>query len=86
MPGGLMEAEKLEICSEVHTTQYGFTWGPIEVQRLASFISSVRRDKGECLVIGVYTGEGKNRKQKLEIYASPTGQSVRVWRDGKELK
>lgn len=63
-------------------TAYGFRWGPVEVERMAS----VPRSGGECRIIGVYTGEGRKRNRRLEIYVSPAGNSIRVWRDGKELK
>ena len=66
---------------EHEPSRYGFSWGPIDVERMASF----PRDGGECRVIGVYTGAGDQRKRRLEIYVSPTGRSVRVWRDGVEL-
>lgn len=59
-------------------TPYGFTWGPIEVRRLATF-------KGNR-ILGVYIDDDKSARPRLEIYVSPTGRSVRVWRDGNELK
>lgn len=59
-------------------TRYGFTWGPLEVRRLATF-------KGNR-VLGVYIEGDDSQHPRLEIYVSPTGRSVRVWRDGKELK
>lgn len=65
-------------------TRFGFKWGPVAVERLAD----LPRDGGRCRVIGVYRVEGPNREgldKILEIYVSPKGQSVRVWRGGKEL-
>ncbi len=59
-------------------TSYGFTWGPMEVRRLATF-------KGNR-VLGIYIEDDGSQHPRLEIYVSPTGRSVRVWRDGKELK
>jgi hypothetical protein len=59
-------------------TPYGFTWGPIEVQRITTF--NGRR------ILGLYIDSDKPRRARLQIYVSPTGRSVRVWRDGKELK
>lgn len=50
--------------------QYGFTWGPVKVQRTAVMPQGHH----------VLTVNG------LDIYVSPTGRSVRVFRDGKELK
>lgn len=60
-------------------TQYGFTWGPMEVSRR----SSMTRRAGEGLsrALGV-----KTPYHDLDVYVSPTGRSVRVFRDGKELK
>jgi hypothetical protein len=66
-------------------TRYGFQWGPVAVERLAS----IKDGRGERRrVLGIYIGDSDNphRKQALEIYVSPSGRSVRVWRDGKELK
>lgn len=54
-------------------TQYGFTWGPAEVTRMATF--------RETRVLGIRTG-----RHKVAVYVSPTGRSVRVFKDGKELK
>ena len=62
-----------------HWTEYGFVWGAAEVERMASL-------PGGSRVIAVYTEVGNKRKRRLEIYVSPTGRSVRVWRDGKELR
>lgn len=67
----------------ISTTQFGFKWGPVEVRRLASF---PRTGGGKCIVMGLYVGEGDKREQKLEIYVSPSGRSVRCWRDGRELR
>lgn len=66
-------------------TQYGFKWGPVAVERLAEF----PRSGGQCKVMGLYRVKGPTRadmEQVLEIYVSPTGRSVRVFRNGKELK
>jgi len=52
------------------TDEYGFTWGPVTVQRTAVMPQGHH----------VLTVNG------LDIYVSPTGRSVRVFRDGKELK
>lgn len=61
--------------------RYGFAWGPCQVERMAEF----PRPNGVCRVIGVYVEDGGDRHPELEIYVSPTGRSVRVWRRGKEL-
>ena len=53
--------------------QFGFQWGPVRVTRL---FSMVRKDR-EHWAVSV---------NDLDIYVSKTGRSVRVFRDGKELK
>lgn len=55
-------------------TTFGFDWGPVKVERIAHF--KPRKDR-EAFILGV---------NDLEIYVSKTGRSVRVFRDGKELK
>jgi hypothetical protein len=55
---------------------YGFTWGPVTVTRLAH----LKIGKRESYVTEVATS-----KHRVEVYASRTGRSLRVWRDGKEL-
>lgn len=55
---------------------YGFGWGPMRVVRYASF----QRPTGLCRVLGIEVG-----KKRLHVYVSPTGRSVRVYLDGKEL-
>lgn len=64
-------ATKTEASSEL--TQFGFTWGGATVTRCADFDGTV--------VIEV-AGSGK----KVTVYVSPTGRSVRVFKDGQELK
>lgn len=56
------------------TTTYGFDWGPVVVRRIAHF--SPRKDR-ESYILCV---------NGLDIYVSRTGRSVRVFRDGEELK
>jgi len=61
-------------------SDYGFKWEQVEVERLASILrksTDINSDK----IIRVRT-----KYRDLEIYVSPTGRSVRVWRDHKELK
>lgn len=58
-------------------TPHGFTWGPMTVDRLAA----VDRSGGRYRVLRVSTGF-----QALDIYVSPTGRSVRVFRNNQELK
>lgn len=54
------------------TTPYGFSWGPAEVTRLAEINGS--------RILRLATDQ-----RDIQISVSPTGRSVRVWRDGKEL-
>lgn len=60
--------------------EYGFTWGPIKVTRVTQV--ERRRGAGNTRVLQVLTATGVT----LNIYVSPTGRSVRVFRGGKELK
>lgn len=55
-------------------TKYGFRWGPIEVIRCTEIDGAV------ALRVETFGGEG------IEVYSSPKGKSLRVFRDGKELK
>ncbi len=56
--------------------RYGFTWGNVKVTRMAE----ITRPTGTCRVLSV-----SSDKVRLEIYVSPTGRSVRVYRNGTEL-
>lgn len=60
-----------------HDDQYGFRWGPVRIIRYAIF----DRPTGLCRVIGI----DSDKAPRIQIYVSPTGRSVRVYRDGKEL-
>jgi len=60
-------------------SDYGFEWEQVEVERLASILRKPT-DAHSDKVIRVRT-----KYRNLEIYVSPTGRSVRVWRDHKEL-
>jgi hypothetical protein len=55
--------------------RYGFRWGPMSVVRAAMF--------GQRRVLSITT-DGTN--DRLSVYVSPTGRSVRVFRNGKELR
>ena len=55
-------------------THYGFQWGPMEVERSLEY-RGVR-------VVRLKTDKGRT----LEVAVSPTGQSVRVWLDGKKME
>lgn len=58
---------------------YGFKWGQVVVERLGSILRKPT-DPNSDKIIRV-----KTQYRNLEIYVSPTGRSVRVWRDHKEL-
>lgn len=53
-------------------TRWGFIWGVAKVARVMQYRGS------RILAIDTL-------HRHLEISISPTGRSVRVWRDGKEL-
>lgn len=59
------------------TYPYGFQWGPASVERTAV----VERPNGPYRILTVRTPF-----QELDIYLSPTGRSVRVFRGGRELR
>lgn len=65
--------------SDGSLTQYGFTWGPIEVERMTAF--EFRAGRGVSRSLKVATPYGA-----VNVYVSPTGRSIRVFRDGKELR
>ena len=54
-------------------TDYGFAWGALDVQRIASDVEN------GWVVIGLDT-----RMAKVQVYATKTGK-VRIYLDGKEL-
>lgn len=56
--------------------RYGFRWGPMSVVRAATFA-------GDRRVLSITTDGSDDR---LSVYVSPTGRSVRVFRNGKELR
>lgn len=61
-------------------TSYGFNWGGVmDVERINA--TEWRKGEGLSRVVGITTPH-----HKTDIYVSPTGRSVRVYRDGKELK
>lgn len=59
--------------------RYGFRWGPMVVQRAAEFPRGDVDKPTRCLRVITDTGA------EVEVYVSPTGRSLRVYRDGKEL-
>ena len=58
---------------ETRLTEFGFVWGPVEVERVMEARGS--------RIIGIST-----QKRRLQVYISPSGRSVRVFEAGKELK
>ncbi|PBI96963.1 hypothetical protein BKP42_36230 [Rhodococcus erythropolis] len=64
--------------SIVEPTRFGFKWGPLEVERTSTFHGS------HVLTIAP---KGKRKsKQAITVYVSKAGQSVRVFKNGKEMK
>ena len=64
--------------SDFNEDDFGFRWGPITVQRYAQ----LNDRNGPIRVLGIES----DKASTLHIYVSPTGRSVRVFRNGKELK
>jgi len=65
-----MKPELLQI------TPYGFRWGPLEVERTMT----VPPPRGGYVL--TVRGEGT----EIQVYVSRAGRSIRVSREGKELK
>jgi hypothetical protein len=59
--------------SLVDAELYGFRWRQLDVIRLM--------ERDESRVVSV-----ESDYHKVQVYVSPTGRSVRVWKDGEELK
>lgn len=64
--------------NEDGSTRYGFRWGPVKVERVAA----IKRGAGTYRVLRLATVSG----QVLDIYISPEGRRVRVFRKNKEMK
>ncbi|NKS12559.1 hypothetical protein GS580_16605 [Rhodococcus hoagii] len=62
--------------SEDITTQYGFRWGSAEVARVM---------KHQGTHVGE-VGPAGRPQDGVEVYVSPTGRSIRVFKNGLELK
>lgn len=60
----------------VTTYPYGFDWGPASVERA----TIIERPNGPYRVLTVRTPF-----QEFQLYISPTGRSVRIFRGGQEL-
>lgn len=56
-------------------TPFGFTWGPIEVNRCAT----LERGDSRTRVVQVKAGN-----RTLDVYISETGRSIRIFEDHKE--
>lgn len=59
-------------------TDFGFRWGPMEVTRAASWPQHAKTKISRALRI-------HTPKQFVDIVVSPSGNSVRVFRNGVEL-
>jgi hypothetical protein len=57
-------------------TEFGFKWGPLEVARFGEF----PRNKGVERVVRVSTAYGA-----VDVYVSPSGKSIRVYRGTHEM-
>ena len=57
--------------NETQITKYGFTFGPLNVERVSA------TDRGVCLKVETGT-------QALYIYATPAGRSLRVFRGNRD--
>lgn len=54
--------------------QFGFRWGQLDVSRYFSLGTGQK-----CLAV-------LTDHTSIEVYVSPTGRSIRVFKDGKEMK
>lgn len=63
--------------SDTHRSFAGFSWGPITITPHAV----IDRGRGTYRVLRLTSGP-----VELHIYISPTGRSVRIFRDGRELR
>ncbi|MES9514107.1 hypothetical protein ACIQYW_14065 [Rhodococcus erythropolis] len=64
--------------SIVEPTRFGFKWGPLEVERTSTFHGSH--------VLTIAPNGKRKSKQAITVYVSKAGQSVRVFKNGKEMK
>lgn len=64
----------IEHPSALVSTDYGFTWGPLTVERTAIMPQGAH-------VITVRSAAGKT----IDIYVSPAGRSIRVFDGAREL-
>jgi hypothetical protein len=59
--------------------RYGFRWGNLVVERLASFAARIYGDD-RTRVLRIKTDQSS-----IEVYVSPGGRSIRVFKKGREL-
>lgn len=64
--------------SGLSETMFGFIWGPVEVKRLATWPTSGASRLARS--VGLTT-----RYHSVEVYVSPTGKRVRVFKNGVEM-
>lgn len=60
---------------------FGFRWGQVLVERLAS-IHRRKGDRCSWKIIRITPDTGKT----VEVYISPTGRSIRIYKGHRELK
>lgn len=60
---------------------FGFRWGQVLVERLAS-IHRRKDDAHSWKIIRITPDTGKT----VEVYISPTGRSIRIYKGHKEMK
>lgn len=60
---------------------YGFTWFP-EDSKVGIYVQRTATINGAAILhVGV-----EDMENRIEVYVSPAGRSLRVFRDGKELE
>lgn len=72
--------DQVDMPAEGFDTDYGFVYGPMEVIRAAKVVG--KQGKVKSFIITVAT-----ERESVDIYVSPGGRSIRVFRtgDGVEL-
>lgn len=61
------------------TTLHGFNWGPMKVIRAARFAGRPRHPGNRVVII-------ETRYESVSVYVTEGGRSIRIFKDGKELK
>jgi hypothetical protein len=68
----------------VYNDQYGFRWGLIKVERTGAI--ERRKGAGKHRTLTVIIGKpGEVPYHEVDIHVSPTGRSVRIYLDHREL-